>query len=264
MKALHVLSCPGMEPLISHKSTSPPYIPKLGVILKPTEDVAQEQRTFLQYALSLFLTTPYVCAWLIQGRKNALSTQTPFRKSFIIVFSRGSSYERASFNPFWVSVFRRSLNHRALDNHSPYGTLLPPHARPQAPCGLCLQLAASGCLLWQCTDLPLKHRLQTKMAASSLISLLLYSACSTASWVQRQLQGLRRTAQCQMRVQDIYEHHRKQLHVWYHQRVNQCVGSQYETHRRCHVTLSSLSKQSKLGPRQEVEAGNSPRLQRGK
>lgn len=37
-------------------------------------------------------------------------------------------------------------------------------------------LAASGCLLWQCTDLPLKHRLQTKMAASSLISLLLYSA----------------------------------------------------------------------------------------
>lgn len=75
MKALHVLSCPGMEPLISHKSTSPLYIPKLGVILKSTEDVAQEQRTFLQYALSLFLTILYMCAWLIQVRKNALSTK---------------------------------------------------------------------------------------------------------------------------------------------------------------------------------------------
>lgn len=66
MKALHVLSCPGMEPLISHKSTSPLYSPKLGVLLKSMEDVAQEQRTFLQYALSLFLTIPYMCAWLIQ------------------------------------------------------------------------------------------------------------------------------------------------------------------------------------------------------
>lgn len=129
MKALHVLSCPRMEPLISHKSTSPLYIPKLGVILKSMEDVAQEQRTFLQYALSLFLTILYMCAWLIQVWKNALSTKkNPFRKSFIIVFSRGSSYERASVNPFWVSVFRRSLNYRlwtTIDHTVPFFLPMP-------------------------------------------------------------------------------------------------------------------------------------------
>lgn len=130
--------------------------------------------------------------------------------------------------------------------------------------GLCLQLAASGCLLSQYTGLPPKHCPQTKMAALPLISWLLYSTCRTASSVQRQLKGFRRTARCQMRVQDLYKQHRKQLHVWYHQRVNQCVRSRHDTHFRCHVTPSLLSKQSRLGPGQEVEAGNSPRLQRGK
>lgn len=66
MKAIQVLSCPGIQPVIFHKSISSQVHP--GTMHDTKSHVeqagyaAQWQSSVLECALVLFLTIPYICA----------------------------------------------------------------------------------------------------------------------------------------------------------------------------------------------------------